>query len=222
MVGSRPFWGGACQSLPDDFSPAIRLFGERSFPVLNRRNMLILAEFCHLAVNSNLPRKETQLNGKEIAQERCTIREAAGSDLVAMARIDEECYPLPWSYQQFVQELENRVATLLVCEIKNRIVGYICYWLIGAEMEILNLATAPEVRRKGVAARLMSEAFSRCSENHLSAAWLEVRATNHAAIALYRRSGFTPSRIRKAYYRDGEDAIIMVKMFDNQELQESF
>ena len=133
-----------------------------------------------------------------------------------MVQIEEECYPLPWSQQQFIQELENPVATLLVCEIEKRIVGYICYWLIGTEMEILNLATAPKARRKGIAGKLIAEAFSRCSANNLSAAWLEVRAANQSAIALYRRSGFIPSGIRKAYYRDGEDAIIMVKTFNNQ------
>jgi ribosomal-protein-alanine N-acetyltransferase len=141
---------------------------------------------------------------------------ATQSDLPIMVQIEEECYPLPWSQQQFVQELKNRVATLLVCEIEQQITGYICYWLIDAEMEILNLATAPAARRKGIAVRLMTEAFSRCSVNKLSAAWLEVRATNRAAIALYRQSGFAPSGIRKGYYQDGEDAIVMVKTFKNQ------
>ncbi len=183
--------------------------------------MLILAEFYHLAVNLNLYGKEARLNRNGIAQERCSIRVVAESDLAVMVRIEEDCYPLPWSQQQFVQELENPVATLLVCEIENQIVGYICYWLIGGEMEILNLATAPELRRKGIAARLMTQAFSRCRSEKLTSVWLEVRAANQAAINLYQRSGFRQSGIRKAYYRDGEDAIVMVKRFDDQKFQES-
>lgn len=183
--------------------------------------MLILAEFYHLAVNSNLYGKEAQLNSDGIAQEHCLIRVVAESDLAVMVRIEGDCYPRPWSQQQFIQELENPVATLLVCEIKNQIVGYICYWLISGEMEILNLATAPELRRKGVAVRLMMQAFSRCRSETLTSAWLEVRAANQAAITLYQRSGFRQSGIRKAYYRDGEDAIVMVKTFDDQEFQES-
>ena len=155
------------------------------------------------------------MNCEEITPDQCVIRGADESDLVALLRIERECYPFPWSQQQFIEELQNRVATLLVCEIENRIAGYICYWLIGAEMEILNIATAPTARRRGVAVRLLNEAFSRCSEVGLSTAWLEVRAENRAAIALYQRSGFQKSGIRKGYYRDGEDAILMNKTFIN-------
>ena len=140
--------------------------------------------------------------------ENYSIRIAVEPDLDAILRIEKGCYPIPWSLQQFVQELENPVASLLVCEVKNEIVGYICYWIIVDEMQILNLATAPQYRRKGVAAQLLARAFS-CEQ--LSSAWLEVRAANRAAIALYQRYGFKQSGIRKAYYRDGEDAIVMVK-----------
>jgi len=152
--------------------------------------------------------------------ESCTIRVVAETDLDAILQIEEECYPLPWSFQQFVQELENPVATLLVGEIESRIVGYICYWLVAGEMEILNLATSAKFRRKGIAAELMTQAFNRCPADKLFSAWLEVRAANQSAIALYRRSGFNQSGVRKGYYRDGEDAIIMVKIFNQQKSQE--
>ena len=151
----------------------------------------------------------------------CTVRGADESDLDTILQIEQECYPLPWSFQQFSQELENPVATLLVAEIENRIVGYICCWLVADEMEILNLATAPELRRMGIAAELLKQAFNRFQSGKLSSAWLEVRATNQAAITLYRRSGFKQSGVRKAYYRDGEDAILMVKIFNDQNFQES-
>ena len=186
---------------------------DRSFPVSNYRNMLILARFYHCADNLNLYRKEARLNNERIERNRCSIREVTESDLAVLLQIEKECYSQPWSQQQFVQELRNPVASLLLGEIENRIVGYICYWLIDGEMEILNLATAPKVRRKGVAAQLMDEAFSRCEAKNLSTAWLEVRAANHPAMTLYRRSGFKSSGIRKGYYRDGEDAIVMVKIF---------
>ena len=148
--------------------------------------------------------------------ENYNIRIVAEPDLDAILRIEEGCYPLPWSFQQFVQELENPVASLLVCEVENEIVGYICYWLIADEMQILNLATAPQFRRKGVAAQLMTRAFSCCPPEQLSSVWLEVRAANRAAITLYQHYGFNKSGIRKAYYRDGEDAIVMVKTLKNQ------
>ena len=168
----------------------------------------------------NSSRKEARLNSEKIERKRYSIRGASESDLAVLLQIEKECYPQPWSQQQFLQELKNPVAALLVCVIDKQIVGYICYWLIDGEMEILNLATALKVRRNGIAALLLTEAFSRCTKKNLSAAWLEVRAANLPAMTLYRRSGFKPSGIRKGYYRDGEDAIVMVKTFTDQKSQE--
>jgi len=112
-----------------------------------------------------------------------------------------------------VQELENSVASVLVYEVDGEIAGYICYWLIIGEMQILNLATSPKFRRSGIAAQLLEEVFKRYSSLELSSVWLEVRSGNLAAISLYQRYGFKLSGTRHAYYRDGEDALVMVKMF---------
>jgi ribosomal-protein-alanine N-acetyltransferase len=77
------------------------------------------------------------------------------------------------------------------------------------EAEILNIDTAPSHRRRGLAASLLIEAFAWCAQNNRSAVWLEVRASNDAAIALYRKTGFVPISIRSRYYSDGEDALVM-------------
>lgn len=148
------------------------------------------------------------------------IRLMSEADLDAVLVIERQCYPHPWSSQQFLQELENPVASILVGEIEDKIVGYVCYWLIAGEMQILNLATAPLLRCKGVAAQLLEQAFEQCSLLGLSSAWLEVRSGNQAAIALYQRYGFELSGTRRAYYRDGVDAFVMVKNFPDQEFQE--
>ncbi len=141
------------------------------------------------------------------------IRLASRSDLDVLLLIEQDCYSHPWTFHQFVQELENSVASVLVYEVDGEIAGYICYWLIIGEMQILNLATSPKFRRSGIAAQLLEEAFKRYSSLELSSVWLEVRSGNLAAISLYQRYGFKLSGTRHAYYRDGEDALVMVKMF---------
>lgn len=141
-------------------------------------------------------------------------------DLDDVMSIEMESYPHPWSPRQFTQEIENPVSSILVYEIDERIVGYICYWLIVGEMQILNVATSSQFRRQGIAVQLLEEAFIRCSQIDLSSAWLEVRAGNTGAIALYQQYGFILSGTRKAYYRDGEDALVMVKTFKSPQLQE--
>jgi [ribosomal protein S18]-alanine N-acetyltransferase len=141
-------------------------------------------------------------------------------DLDDVMSIEVVSYPHPWSPRQFTQEIENPVSSILVYEADERIVGYICYWLIVGEMQILNIATSSQFRRQGIAVQLLEEAFRRCSQVDLSSAWLEVRSGNIGAIALYQQYGFVLSGTRKAYYRDGEDALVMVKTFKSPQFQE--
>ncbi|MEE4255190.1 MAG: ribosomal protein S18-alanine N-acetyltransferase [Desulfuromusa sp.] len=148
------------------------------------------------------------------------IRLITEFDLDDVMSIETESYPHPWSLHQFSQEIENPVSSILVYEADERIVGYICFWLIVGEMQILNIATSSQFRRQGVAVQLLEEAFRRCSQVDLSSAWLEVRSGNIGAIALYQQYGFILSGTRKAYYRDGEDALVMVKTFNSSHVQE--
>lgn len=134
-------------------------------------------------------------------------------DLPAVLLVERACYPHPWNAEQFLQELNSPVATVDLLWADGQLAGYICFWLIAGEMQILNVATAPEWRRRGVAGRLLEHAIVRCHAVGLESAWLEVRAGNRAAIFLYHQHGFVADVTRKGYYRDGEDALLMVRRF---------
>jgi ribosomal-protein-alanine N-acetyltransferase len=72
----------------------------------------------------------------------------------------------------------------------------------------MNIAVAPESRRRGVATLLMENLFEQAGED--ARFTLEVRASNSAAIAMYEHFGFRPSGHRRRYYHDnGEDALVM-------------
>ena len=135
------------------------------------------------------------------------------ADLDEIVKVEQLCYPHPWRSEQFLQELENPVAQVDLLRVGQQLGGYICYWLIAGEMQILNVATAPGWRRQGVAECLLLHAFERCRAVGLDSAWLEVREGNAAAIELYRRHGFGVSGTRSGYYRDGENALLMVRNF---------
>jgi ribosomal-protein-alanine N-acetyltransferase len=135
------------------------------------------------------------------------------TDLDDVLAIENTCYSTPWSSRQFLDELQNRAASILLCEMDDSIVGYICYWLIDGEMQILNIATAPQMRRQGIGELLLERAFADCCQTGLNSVWLEVRAGNSGAIKLYQRNGFKRNGIRRGYYRDGEDAVLMFKEF---------
>ena len=86
------------------------------------------------------------------------------------------------------------------------------YWLVHDEVHILNVAVAPEERRKGVARMLMGETEKRAHQASAALMTLEVRRSNQAALDLYREFDYRAVGVRPNYYVDeGEDAIVMIK-----------
>ncbi len=77
------------------------------------------------------------------------------------------------------------------------------------ELEIDRVATHPQHRRLGLARRLLEELPGRAPGEALSQVFLEVAASNEIALALYARVGFRRTGLRRAYYRDGDDAVLM-------------
>ncbi|AMV72629.1 ribosomal protein S18-alanine N-acetyltransferase [Desulfuromonas carbonis] len=139
------------------------------------------------------------------------IRPATAADLPAILAVEQSCYSQPWSEVQFRDELGTPHAHLDLLLIDGDLAGYHCWWLLCGELHVLNLATAPCFRRRGVAAALLEEALRQGAAVGMERALLEVRAGNDGAIRLYRRFGFVESGRRKGYYPDGEDALLMEK-----------
>jgi [ribosomal protein S18]-alanine N-acetyltransferase len=95
----------------------------------------------------------------------------------------------------------------LVAEVEGRVVGFLAGRAIDdSEAELLNLAVAPDFRRKGIA-RALVQAFARTQKG---AIFLEVRESNQAARNLYKSLGFQEVGVRSRYYeRCPESAIVM-------------
>jgi ribosomal-protein-alanine N-acetyltransferase len=138
------------------------------------------------------------------------IRPASMADIDALVALERASYTHPWTLEQFRPEFENQFASVLVSVIGEQIVGYLCFWLIAGEMQVLKLTTCLSARRQGIASQLLRAAFEQ--QDELRSVWLEVRESNSAAIALYCSLGFCCEGRRKAYYRDGEDALLMVRI----------
>jgi ribosomal-protein-alanine N-acetyltransferase len=93
--------------------------------------------------------------------------------------------------------------------------AFLIAWHVADEIHILNIATAPSMRRRGLATVLMGAALSYATEHRARLILLEVRRSNRPAIRLYRRLGFSATSVRPGYYSDnGEDAIEMVLALD--------
>ena len=90
------------------------------------------------------------------------------------------------------------------------LLGYTVAWFVLDEAELANLAVAPESRGNGIGARLLASALAASEERGVATMYLEVRASNQSAIALYTSHGFAEIGRRRAYYRKPvEDALIL-------------
>jgi ribosomal-protein-alanine N-acetyltransferase len=137
------------------------------------------------------------------------------SDLPEVLAIEARSYPLPWDEDVFRNELALTHSHCLVArtdDSASRIFGYAVFWKVD-EAELLNLAVHPDLRGQGLSKPLLAAVLSACRD--LPALFLEVRAGNAPAIALYRGAGFQQVALRKRYYRDNdEDALILRRTFD--------
>jgi ribosomal-protein-alanine N-acetyltransferase len=89
-------------------------------------------------------------------------------------------------------------------------------WHVADELHVLDVATHPELRRRGYGRALMQQSLAYAKENHIRHLLLEVRRSNVPAIRLYRDCGFFAMGIRKRYYPDDEDAVEMALVLDER------
>ncbi|HEU4538646.1 MAG TPA: GNAT family N-acetyltransferase [Polyangiaceae bacterium] len=87
--------------------------------------------------------------------------------------------------------------------------GYLVAWRVADELEILFVATDPAFRRRGVGRALLRRAAEAARAEGLARVLLEVAGRNDAARALYRGFGFRELGVRRGYYADGDDAVMM-------------
>ncbi len=137
------------------------------------------------------------------------IRPMTAADLVAVMTLERAGFSHPWSEKMFLDELNNPQARIDLLWCADRLAGYLCSWFVCGELHILNLVTAPSFRRRGVAGRLLDHAVGTFFGQDLERVLLEVRSSNRAAIALYENYGFRHDAVRRGYYPDGEDALLM-------------
>jgi ribosomal-protein-alanine N-acetyltransferase len=150
-----------------------------------------------------------QINQSMILSEGDRIVLMQQEDLAVVHQLECASQSDPWSLRHFADELDSRVATVDLYWCREQLAGFLCTWLIAGELQIQNLATLPQMRRRGIAAKLLAHAIERSQEQGLTSVCLEVRVTNKPAITLYERFGFTIDGTRPSYYPDGEDALLM-------------
>ncbi len=140
------------------------------------------------------------------------IRKLTKEDLTKVIAIENECFHSPYKLDQFEYELdENPFSKLFVLEIDGEIVGYIDYWITFEVVQLCKIAIALKHQGKHYADMLMQHMHIDGKLEGGETLSLEVRVSNHKAISLYEKYGYTKASLRKNYYDDGEDAYLMIK-----------
>jgi len=133
-------------------------------------------------------------------------------DLGEVMEIERLAFDSPWTAGLFLHELKLPFSRLIVARTVNgsrKLIGYACWWTVGDEVHIHNLAVHPDYRRGGVGHALVERVLFDAAQHRVRSVSLEVRHDNEAARQLYRSFGFADRGVRKHYYGRGEDAIIM-------------
>jgi len=155
-------------------------------------------------------------------QQTFKLRKFTPDDLQSVMQINRICLPENYTDFFFIDLHQRFPETFIVAEENGKIVGYImCRVEVGLSNfglgglmrkgHVVSIAVLPQVRRKGVAQALMATAMEGMRYYKAKQCYLEVRVTNVAGVALYKKLGFEISRTIEGYYSDGENAYVMSK-----------
>ncbi|HSV31893.1 MAG TPA: ribosomal protein S18-alanine N-acetyltransferase [Atribacteraceae bacterium] len=125
--------------------------------------------------------------------------------------IERKAFVQPWSYSLFLTELSNRVASYFIGLWDDRVAGYVGLWVVWETAHVTTFAIHPRFRQRGLGKKLLRFALDYSRLRNCREVLLEVRLSNTTAQELYRQFGFKLERVRKRYYSDGEDALVMKK-----------
>jgi len=149
-------------------------------------------------------------HGKGALMNKITLHPVTPADLEEVLSLERASFEHPWSGEHILNEIQSPLSFSLLARLEDgSCAGYICPMLVLDEGQILNLAVHPSCRGRGIGGILLKTALGEFRSRGAVNVYLEVRPTNIAAISLYTRHGFITSGRRKAYYENGEDAILM-------------
>ena len=135
-------------------------------------------------------------------------------DIEAVLELEKLCFPMdPWGRIAFEDEVDNPISVFLtaVDENSGELVGYGGLWLVYDVGNVTNIAVHPDYRRTGIGREILGVLIRICREKGMAAITLAVRHGNLPAIRMYENAGFQACGLRKRYYQDNEDALIMTK-----------
>lgn len=140
-----------------------------------------------------------------------TISTLSTADLTKAWHIEKRAHAFPWSEQTLASNQGERYCNYQL-SVDGEMAAFAITQVVLDEATLFNIAVDPAYQRRCLGRALLEHVIDEVEKLGVVTLWLEVRASNVAAIALYESVGFNEATIRRNYYptTDGrEDAIIM-------------
>lgn len=134
-------------------------------------------------------------------------------DLDEVLAIEYNVYSHPWSRGNFSDSIASNYLCR-VCRVYGELVGYFVLMLVVDQAHLLNISVKAACQGRGYGARLLRQAMDLARQAGTIALLLEVRPSNHGALALYRQFGFQQIGVRRGYYpaaKGREDALVFTR-----------
>jgi [ribosomal protein S18]-alanine N-acetyltransferase len=150
-------------------------------------------------------------NEMALAADEFVIRQLEPEDSGAIADLESRCIgAAKWGGAAYRDIGPNGIIGWVATR-EDVVLGFILVRCVAAEMEILNLAVDPDMRRQGIAARLLAHAIQQVKGSEVKRVYLEVRESNSGARAFYSSKEFVEHGRRKNYYSQPvDDALLLV------------
>lgn len=146
-------------------------------------------------------------------EKKTAIRQLRPEDAGVVAEILRQSpEAVLWPEASVLEVLEWKGILGLAGEVSAEVAGFLIARQLGDEAEVLNLAVAPESRRKGVGGALLRAAVGELRKRGVSRVFLEVRESNAVGISFYEKHSFSPAGRRAGYYRDPSEAAIVMEI----------
>lgn len=142
--------------------------------------------------------------------ERGVIVKAEPCHAPDIIKIENESFSTPWSNTSIIHAVDDDTVRCICFLYDGQVAGYAMFVFAADEGELLNIAVDPNKRGLGIGKALLSHVITAARELCCQTMYLEVRASNTTAAALYKSFGFQAVGLRRSYYRyPVEDAVVM-------------
>lgn len=140
------------------------------------------------------------------------IRNIDKTDIPILVALEEELLKETVGEEMLAAELHNKFAKFYVATVDDKVIGYLSCWMIEDTVDIINVVIDKKYQHLGFGQALFSKMEEEAKISGCNQIMLEVKENNNQAINFYVKQGYEQISMRKNYYRDHTNALIMKKV----------